>query len=271
MVPPKVGSPAVSAFPHGSGPEGSPTVHELSQLSKLLGVPPAQAADVLAGHCETTAVALTSRALQAAVRGAAAPASEAAEELTNELSSAAWSEQLIALFDAEVAARRPGAKSRTEAMWGSLTDIVSSASTSAASATVGTSSVGAVAPSAALWTAGCPGVDIRLREAAERSTTTKGNIVAPLYILNYIYDGDELIDDDMALTDIETAQYSLHVVGLLLVSATRCAHICDPNACLIPGSNMEFVALPFAPRKGKRTTAISAYDVDQRMTKRRGK
>ena len=45
------------------------------------------------------------------------------------------------------------------------------------------------------------------------TSTEVGNTV-PLYVLNYIYDGCELTPGEMALTEHETAQFSVHVVGL---------------------------------------------------------
>ena len=51
--------------------------------------------------------------------------------------------------------------------------------------------------------------------------------------------------------------------ALVLDGARRVAHIADPNGALLPGGNIEFVALPFCPR-ARPTTALSRYDLDQR-------
>jgi hypothetical protein len=127
-----------------------------------------------------------------------------------------------------------------------------------------------VAHTAAVWTAGCPGAAERLRRVADGAAAAAGGVACcPLYVMNYIFDGDELDDGDLALPDIETAQYSVHVVGLVLVAATREAHIADPNGELLPGGNMEFLSLPLRARAGKPTTALSAYDVDAKAAKRR--
>ena len=64
---------------------------------------------------------------------------------------------------------------------------------------------------------------------------------------------------------IETAQYSCHVVGLVLHAPERILFVCDPNGSLVPGGNMEFLSLPFAPRVGKASTATSQYDLDERQ------
>jgi hypothetical protein len=130
---------------------------------------------------------------------------------------------------------------------------------------------GAVAPSAAAWCAGCPGVDARLRAVAERAAAAAHIAVAPLYVLNYIFDGDELDEEDMLRGTEETAQYSVHVVGLLFLGAARCVCICDGNGPLLPGGNMEFLALPLARSGAHPTTAVSAYDRDQRAASKKGK
>ncbi len=64
---------------------------------------------------------------------------------------------------------------------------------------------------------------------------------------------------------IETAQYSCHVVGLVLHAPERVLYVCDPNGSLVAGGNMEFLALPFAARVGKASTATSQYDLDERQ------
>ena len=88
--------------------------------------------------------------------------------------------------------------------------------------------------------------------------------LSPSPSLDYIWDGDELSAADLKLPDIETAQYSCHVVGLVLHAASRTLYLCDPNGALVPGGNMEFLALPFAPRGAKPSTAVSQYDLQQR-------
>jgi hypothetical protein len=45
---------------------------------------------------------------------------------------------------------------------------------------------------------------------------------SPVYILNYIWDGDELADADLELLGVETAMYSIHCAGLVFVRAPYC-------------------------------------------------
>ncbi len=74
-----------------------------------------------------------------------------------------------------------------------------------------------------------------------------------------IFDGDELSAADLKRDDIETAQYSCHVVGLVL-SQSQNAFIADPNGALIRGGNMEFLSVPVLSSNFKPTTATSRYD-----------
>jgi hypothetical protein len=82
---------------------------------------------------------------------------------------------------------------------------------------------------------------------------------------DYIWDGDELKKKDLEVEGIETAQYSCHVVGLVLNAHSRTCTVCDPNGALVPGGNIEFLALPFTARAGKASTALSQYDLDQQQ------
>ncbi len=83
-----------------------------------------------------------------------------------------------------------------------------------------------------------------------------------------IFDGDELTAADLKRDDIETAQYSCHVVGLVL-SRSRNVFIADPNGALIPGGNMEFLSLPVLSFDFKPTTATSHYDRDVAAVKKK--
>ena len=91
----------------------------------------------------------------------------------------------------------------------------------------------------------------------------------PLYVVNYIFDADELsaaelgpAEDDV--TD-ETAQFSVHVVGVALCARTRTALLCDPNGALRPGGSMELVQLPAValPRGVAPSTCNSRHDRDR--------
>lgn len=85
----------------------------------------------------------------------------------------------------------------------------------------------------------------------------------PLYMICYIFDCDELDDEDLKNCTIESAQYSCHVVGIVMDARHKNVFIADPNGDLVHGSNMEFVCVPLEKRPAKvRSTAISQYDID---------
>lgn len=86
----------------------------------------------------------------------------------------------------------------------------------------------------------------------------------PLYIISYIFDGNELTKQDLSETVDETAQYSLHVIGLVFDLVKCRVIIADPNGPLIPGSNMEFVSIPLQCRSEEDglSTKVSRYDLD---------
>ena len=84
----------------------------------------------------------------------------------------------------------------------------------------------------------------------------------PMYILAYVFDADELSPADMLVTDFESGQYSVHVVGLVVDRESKALIIADPNGGLVPGSCMEFVSMPPSPRQAPPSTCISRYDLD---------
>jgi len=91
--------------------------------------------------------------------------------------------------------------------------------------------------------------------------------IMPLYMLNYIFDGDELTDKDLASTEPETAQYSCHVVGLVFDRERSRIIVVDPNGPLIPGSSMEFLQMPLELRTGADiSTKLSKHDLEQEQS-----
>ena len=88
--------------------------------------------------------------------------------------------------------------------------------------------------------------------------------ILPLYVLNYIFCDDELSDRELESHVVETAQYSLHVVGLIFDPERNRVIIADSNGALIPGSNMEFLSMPLKKRRASESTRVSRYDLDCR-------
>ena len=85
-------------------------------------------------------------------------------------------------------------------------------------------------------------------------------IIIPMYILCYLFDNDELSVEELKNATEETAQYSLHAVGLVMHRDSRRLFVADPNGALIGGSNMEFLAMPLKKLNHTSTTKVSAYD-----------
>ena len=260
---------AVSSFPVGSGRRGRPTTAELSLLATFLAVSVPEAKDILAGHCETVAFILAARAADAVRQGAGAPVTEAMAALVTELGTMSWAAQVAFVFEAERRARASfiPTGNRTAAVWAPLIDVKTY--DGAATEALGDTSIEPTGSRA--WCAGCPGTSERVRAVAAYSAAMAAAgqdpvHVAPLFVLNYIFDGDELQESDMRVRDIETAQYSVHVVGLIMHGAECVVHIADPNGTLVPGGNIEFLQIPFELRAdGRGTTSVAQFDIDAKQ------
>ena len=101
-------------------------------------------------------------------------------------------------------------------------------------------------------TAGLPGVPELLNQVAiacnsvqDSSSLLAAPLAAvPLYVMDYIWDGDALDEKQLLETCHETALYSIHVVWVVFDSKTQIVYIADPNGPLIKGGSMKFVSFP---------------------------
>jgi hypothetical protein len=100
--------------------------------------------------------------------------------------------------------------------------------------------------------------------------TVSSSFYMPLYVLSYLYDTEELTHAELLASKEESAQYSLHAVGLVFDQSNRRIIVADPNGALVPGSNMEFVQIPLTSRSTS-STSVSQFDLDSifRNSKRR--
>ncbi len=80
----------------------------------------------------------------------------------------------------------------------------------------------------------------RLLEIVATGDNTK---VIPLYVLCYLFNNNELTNAEPKNIKEESAQYSLHSIGLVISSLNKTVIIADPNGALIGGSNMEFLRM----------------------------
>ena len=102
----------------------------------------------------------------------------------------------------------------------------------------------------------------RIQEIVASEDSTK---IIPLYVLCYLFDENELTNSVLKKVKEETAQYSLHAVGLVINSSIKTIIVADPNGGLKGGSNMEFLSMPLKKLKSKATTKVSRYDRDQQV------
>ena len=109
---------------------------------------------------------------------------------------------------------------------------------------------------------GHPLAEKRLLEIVASGGDTK---FIPLYVLCYLFDNNELTNAELKNIKEESAQYSLHAVGLVINSLNKTVIIADPNGALIGGSNMEFLTMPLTKLQSKPTTSLSCYDKMQEV------
>ena len=94
-------------------------------------------------------------------------------------------------------------------------------------------------------------------------TCGDGTTIIPLYVLCYIFDNDELTTYKLKNTKVETAQYSLHAVGLVIIRSSKTIIVADPNGALTKGFNIEFLSMPLTKLKRKATTSVSRSDIEK--------
>ncbi len=85
-----------------------------------------------------------------------------------------------------------------------------------------------------------------------------------------MYDTEEFTHAELLASKEESAQYSLHAVGLVFDQSNKRIIVADPNGALVPGSNMEFVQIPLTS-KSTCSTCVAQSDLDSilRFSKRR--
>lgn len=219
-------------------------------LRGLFAVSEEAAEDAIDGHCEECAVALCD-AVVSRLRGGCggADALEAGTlDLSDALTSAGVDGQVATLFACR--ARSCDDDRRAQQAWWRplLGDQLWPGSDPEAALCAGSASAGRILAAAA---------------------ATAKLVALPLYVLCYIFDADELDESQLgqgtrAEANLESAAFSVHVVGLVLDGRTRTALLCDPNGPLSPSSGLEMLALPPArlPVGVAPTTSRSRRDRD---------
>jgi hypothetical protein len=110
-----------------------------------------------------------------------------------------------------------------------------------------------------LW--GGNGLAARVVEITKVALIDKAIYAIPVYLLLYIFDETELTDNELTTGEDETAQYSIHAVGLIVDGPGRTAYICDPNGGVFKNGNYEFLTIPLE-RREKITTCVSQSNLD---------
>ena len=238
---------APSGFPISNDREAQAA---LQQLLPVLPTVSRGYEDELDGHCETVSVVLSERVVQELRSpGDRTPAQILAcayDDLAKELRAATVPEQVRTLFAPMLDA--PSSSAEWWKIWLSLMG------TTAAQVPPGDFLAGMCA---GVTPTLLPRLTDTIREAKEDT------FALPLYVLSYIWDGDELGAADLK-EDIETAQYSIHCIGLVVHCQSRTAYLADPNGALLKGGSTEFIKIPFTRLSGcKPTTAVSRWDRDQ--------
>ena len=232
-----------------------PETERVRMVAKYLETDEVAAKDRLNGHCETIAVLMTDT-----VKSALTTGQEVCKALTNLFCNTKmlpFHQQVQLIFKAEkqtanhphckkydASSTRPSqheakADTRTKLFWPST----------------GTSS------SVRSWCAGGPETSANLSTAASASVCDNSIMLLPLYLLTYIFDADELTNEDMK-ADEETAMYSVHVLGMVLDGRKKTCYVVDPNGKFIKGSNMEYLQIPLIQRYGEATTCTSRSDLE---------
>ena len=282
-------------WPEDTGPEAQDLLRDL--FAKTHQVPDAASLSgdglerLMNGHCETVAVALT-REVLSQLSGGAEPAAalrQAYGGIAKELTAAPEKrerlvQQMKTLFEAE----GRGRKAAAGAAAGAASSSSSSNSNSSSNSSGYERQIEMWRPLVGLgsdvWgsrdgvgkhdylAAFCAGFPVEaITEIARKidGASSPPSVAAlPLYILNYIWDGDELTAEQLSEGTAETAQFSLHVVGLVLVKGT--AIICDPNGPINATVEMppscEFLELPFRslPAGVVPSTSNARFDREQR-------
>jgi hypothetical protein len=222
---------------------------ELSQL---------MSEDMINGHCETCAIALSAAVVTALHGGSKGRDAMLIgyNSLHNTLRQSSISQQIETLFAAERRSLLASDTNRQFLMWQPLLGVASKCwpTDSIDPETVLCAGIGTAAATA-------------ISEAARQTQLRSGNAqiaTLPLYTLNYIWDGDELSDAQLGETHHETALFSLHVVGIVLNGNEKTALLCDPNGELIEGGSMEFLRIPIEELANSLapSTSNSRYDRD---------
>ena len=246
--------------PDAEAPSQFPASNDLEAQDALQGILPALLGtsrgyeDEIDGHCETVSVVLSGRVVQELRKADGRTPSQilacAYDSLAKELRASTVAEQVKTLFSPLV---KSGRHLSNAEMWAELKWPIQPTPVQLSPEDY------IAAMCAGVTTSLLPRLTVAIREAKDEP------FVFPLYVLNYIWDVDELRAWDLQWQDIETAQYSIHCIGLVVDCKSSTVYMADPNGALVKGGSTELLEIPFTLLTGQRkpTTSVSRWDWDQ--------
>ena len=216
----------------------------LTSLCRFSKWPMSTCKDLISGHCETCGYIVTEAVIKAVRNGDSPVMDVAYSKLAKELQNTSIKKSIEIMFGPQVRGSQ-SPMSRLFSMW---LPLFNQAENLMKELLVDNSD----AKFLKALTAGLPGVPQLLNQIATvcSGATDSSSLLAaplaavPLYVMNYIWDGDALDEKQLLETCHETALYSIHVVGLVFNSKSKTVYIADPNGPLIKGGSMEFLSIP---------------------------
>ena len=242
MVAPPKAAIAPSNFPNVDNKNSLDCT--IKSLQRLICLPISKCEDMISEHCETCSCIVTEAVMAAIQNGDTPLLNIAYGTLAKVLNKSSIRKTIEIMFKPELLAVQSPAL-RLFTMWSSL---FNQAESLMKEIMVDKSDEKFLQT----LTAGLPGVPEMLHKVAIAcNTVTDSSLVqaapiaaVPLYVMNYIWDGDELNEKQLQETCHETALYSIHIVGVVFDSNTQTVYIDDPNGPLKKGGNMEFLSIP---------------------------
>ena len=218
----------------------------LTSLCQFSKWPMSTCKDLISGHCETCGYIVTEAVIKAIQNGDSPVLDVAYSKLAKVLQNTSIKKSIEIMFGPQVRGSQ-SPMSRLFSMW---LPLFNQAENLMKELLVDNSD----AKFLKALTAGLPGVPQLLNQIATvcSGATDSSSLLAaplaavPLYVMNYIWDGDALDESQLLETCYETALYSLHVVGVVFDSNTQTVYIVDPNGPLIKGGSMEFLSIPIS-------------------------
>ena len=242
VVAPPESVTAPSQFPKMDTPYR--TNRALTSLRQFSKWPMSKCKDMISGHCKTCGCIVTEAVIKVIRNGGTPVLDVAYSTLAKVLQNTTIQKSIEIMFGPEIR----GSQSPTSRLFSMWLPLFNQAENLMKEFLVDNCD----AKFLKALTAGLPGVPELLNRVATACNSVPDSSLllaaplaaVPLYVMNYIWDGDALDEKQLLETCYETALYSIHVVGVVFDSNTQTVYIVDPNGPLMKGGSMEFLSLP---------------------------